>query len=321
MTTSPKFVPRRPLGGRRSGWMLALFTVGLGLIPAEAPAAPVGATVVLPNFSRVVVVVLENHEYGQVLGNPDAPYINSLAESGALAEAYYGIMHPSLPNYLSLTGGSTFGIRRDCPDCLVEGENIVDQLEEAGISWKAYMEDMPHPCFWPAYHGLYDKDHNPFMHYTDVATVWSRCGRVVPASQLVQDESSGGLPRFVWLTPNICHNMHNCGVGRGDRYLSQALPPLISSLGPDGVLFLTFDEGTSDKGCCRYAEGGHVVTIVAGAGVKPGYVSPVMYDHYSLLRTIEDAWGLPELGHARDPASAPMADFFLTGELERPRRE
>jgi hypothetical protein len=321
MTDWPKRFRRGSFRAPGPRWILASLTIGLGLVPAGAPAAAMRTTGDLPRFSRVVVVILENHEYGQVLGNPDAPFINALAESGGLAESYYGIMHPSLPNYLSLTGGSTFGIRRDCPDCLVGGENIVDQLESAGISWKAYMEDMPEPCFWPAYRGLYDKDHNPFMHYTDVATVWSRCRRVVPATQLVRDESTGSLPRFVWLTPNICHNMHNCRVGRGDRYLSETLPPLISSLGASGVLFLTFDEGTSDKGCCQYAEGGHVVTILVGPGVRPGHVSSVKYDHYSMLRTIEDAWGLPELGHAGDPASAAMVDFFLTGGPERRFRE
>ena len=93
------------------------------------------------------MIVMENHEYAEVIGSSSAPYENALARRYALATQMYAITHPSLPNYLALTGGSTFGIDDDCTDCAVSATSIVDQLERAGISWTAYMEGLPGPCF------------------------------------------------------------------------------------------------------------------------------------------------------------------------------
>ena len=93
---------------------------------------------------------------------------------------------------------------------------------------------------------------------------------MVALSELGADERSGALPRFVWITPNLCHDMHDCSPATGDHFLAGLVPGLLRALGPRGVLFLTWDEGSSDEGCCRLAAGGHVVTIVAGAGARPG---------------------------------------------------
>src|SRR2546426_6988575 len=97
--------------------------------------------------AHIVVILMENKEYTQVIGSSDAPYLNGLAKRKVLLTKEYAISHPSLPNYLTLTGGSTFGITSDCTDCNVKGRNIVDQLEANGISWKAYMQSMPSPCY------------------------------------------------------------------------------------------------------------------------------------------------------------------------------
>src|SRR5205823_11835020 len=109
-----------------------------------------------------------------------------------------------------------------------------------------------------------------FAYYTSVAGSLTRCQKIVPMAQLSVDELTGQLPRFVWITPNLCHDMHDCRVSDGDRFLSGTVPPLLRALGPRGVLFLVWDEGSSDDGCCRLASGGHVVGIVAGGQAAHG---------------------------------------------------
>jgi hypothetical protein len=257
---------------------------------ASARAAPPrGAPV------HVAVILMENHEYGDIIGSSDAPYINRLARSYALATGMYAITHPSLPNYLALTGGSTFGISSDCTDCAVGGRSIVDQLESARVGWRAYMEGLPHPCFTGAGAGDYAKKHDPFVYYTRVAINPAWCGKVVPFSRLTADERANALPRFVWITPNLCNDMHDCSVATGDRFLASTVPTLLNKLGPHGLLVITWDEGSSDNGCCRLASGGHVVTILAGGLARRGARLGTPVDHYSVLQTIEDLLGLPRL--------------------------
>jgi hypothetical protein len=160
------------------------------------------------------------------------------------------------------------------------------------------MEDLPHPCFAGAGAGEYAKKHDPFVYYTVVRRDPRLCGQIVPITQLAADERSSRLPAFIWITPNLCHDMHDCSVATGDRFLSALVPPLLRSLGPGGVLFLTWDEGSSDAGCCRLASGGHVATIVAGPGAGRRAQLATPSDHYSLLQTIEDLLGLRRLRNA-----------------------
>ncbi len=259
--------------------------------------------------AHIVVLVLENAEYGKVIGSNAAPYINRLARTNGLATGSYAIRHPSLPNYLALTGGSTFGISSDCTDCSVSGAGLGGQLEDRHISWKAYMEDLPHPCFTGAEAGGYDKKHDPFVYYRALVRNPAACQKVVPLSALYRDEARHSLPTFIWITPNLCHDMHDCDLRTGDRFLAGLLPPLLRSLGPNGLLFLTWDEGSSDNGCCRLARGGHIATIVAGAGARRGARLPTPVDHYSLLQTVEDLLDLPRLGGAAcgcTPSLAPL---------------
>lgn len=239
----------------------------------------------------MVVLVMENKDLEQVIGVPDAPYINSLARTYALALNYRAITHPSLPNYLALLGGSTFGIRSNCTDCHVNAPSLVDGLERAGISWKAYMEGLPSPCSADTTAGRYAKKHDPFMYFDGIVKDVDRCSRVVPLGQLDRDVTGGTLPRFMWITPDLCHDMHDCPVAEGDAFLKGLIPRLLPTLGRNGVLFLTWDESTSHTG----QDGGRVATIVAGPTVRPGFRSTVRYTHYSLLTTIVESWGLPRL--------------------------
>jgi acid phosphatase len=264
----------------------------------------------MSHISRVVVIVMENQELSDVIGNPDAPYTNWLARRYGLATRYYGVAHRSLPNYLALTGGSTFGIDTDCTSCSVRATNLVDQLEQAGVSWKAYMEDMPKPCYRGASAHAYAKRHNPFMHYNDIASRRSRCSRIVPYSELYSDLRHGHMPRFSWISPNLCNDTHDCGIQAGDRFLAGAAPSLLEALGPHGVLFVVWDEGTSDSRCCGQSPGGHPPLILAGPDVRPGVRPSEPYTHYSVLRTIEEKFRLPLLRNAGCRCSQPLDAAF-----------
>ena len=280
--------------------------------PAPPPPQPT-ATAAVPAFSHVFVIVMENHEYGSVIGTAAAPYINSLANSYGLATNYYAASHPSLPNYLALTAGSTFGIASDCTTCYVNATNIGDQLEASGRSWKAYMEDMPSPCFTGASSGNYAMKHDPFMYYNDIRNNAARCAaHVVPFSQFSGDMNSGQVPNFVWITPNMCNDMHDCSVATGDAWLRSVVPTITGSAAfrNGGALFITWDEGSSSAGCCGDSWGGHVPTLVISPRAIPGYRSGVAENHYGLLRTIEDAFRLGHLNAAGWSSSAPLREYF-----------
>jgi hypothetical protein len=297
--------------------LAALLLVSACTMGPAAPADPLrsqtasgASTAQIPSFSRVAVIVMENREYGAVIGNPDAPYVNGLAKRYALATRSYAIRHPSLPNYLALIGGSTFGIDSDCTDCNVSATNLVDQLEANDISWKAYMQGMPRPCYSGAVKGRYAKKHNPFLYFDDIRQDGPRCHRVVPFRVYVDDLDKGNLPRFVWITPDLCHDGHDCGIQTADLFLKNHVPALLDALGDNGVLFLTWDEGYSSDGCCEQAAGGHIVTVVAGPAARSHVKSSARVDHYSLLRTIEEAWGFKRLRGAACDCSRLMSSLL-----------
>ena len=246
---------------------------------------------------------MENHSLEDVLGSPSAPYLNSLAASGGLATDYSGVSHPSLPNYLAMIGGSTFGIGSDCTRCFVSAPSVADSLEAAGKTWKAYQEGIPRPCFVGS-SGRYAQKHDPFIYFDGIRNDPARCGRIVPYDQLASDFGGAGAPNLAFITPDLCSDAHDCSLATGDAWLAGQVPAILSSpafTGSRSLLVVTFDEG----------EGGsdRVLTVFAGAGVKTGYRSSTRYDHYSLLRTVEDNWGLAPLA-AGDGAATPMNEFF-----------
>jgi hypothetical protein len=290
----------------------------------------------IPAFSHIFIIVMENKNRNLIADSVNAPYINSLAAQYGSATSYYGIRHPSLPNYLALTGGSTFGVASDCNDCYQNADNLAQQLQVAGKSWRAYMESMPTACFGgdgPILSGdqkpLYAQKHNPFYYYDNVRNNSTLCNKLVPFTDLSTDLQAGTLPQFVWITPNQVSDMH--GVGRagetleslirgGDDWLHEWVPRILASSAwqNNGLLIITFDEGSDSKdpdlGCCASAPnehgGGQVETLVISPRVQPGFASTVAYNHYSLLRTIEEALNLPLLGYADDARSKVMSDFF-----------
>ena len=257
----------------------------------------------LPNFSRVFTIVMENEEATSIIGNPSAPFINRLAAENGLATNYTGVAHPSLPNYMALTGGQTV-FTSDCQGCTTPAANIVDEVYLSGRHWKTFMEGMPSPCD-TADSGTYAQKHNPFVHYTDVVTNSHRCTtKNVPFADFDYDLRTNTLPDYVWITPDMCHDMHDCSIQVGDTWLSQIVPEILSSPAfKDAVLFITWDEGTTTSG-----GGGRVPLIVVSSHTPPGTKVAAPYNHFNLLATIEEAWGLPRLG--RTAGIAPMREFF-----------
>jgi phosphatidylinositol-3-phosphatase len=254
---------------------------------------------------------MENEEYTSVLGNARAPYTDSLIRRYGLATQSYAIAHPSLPNYLALTSGSTDGVSSDCTDCRVGARNIVDELEAAHISWKAYLEDAPAACFRGSGAGGYAKKHNPFIYYRDIVSSPRRCRRLVGFAQLADDLRRGQLATYAWITPNLCDDGHDCGIGGGDRFLARTMPALLHELGPHGFVVLTWDEGSSDRGCCAgLARGGHIATILIGPDVRHGARESLAIDHYGVLGTVEEALHLPALAGAADPRNGRLAALF-----------
>lgn len=289
----------------------------------SAPPPHFTAGTAVPPFGHIFIIVMENHGYDQIVGNRDAPFINGLARVFASAGAYYAIRHPSLPNYLALFSGSTQGMTYDCTDCSFSTPNLVDQLESHGKTWRAYQEDLPIPCFQGSASGsiiqqllagAYVRRHDPFMNFTDISQNPRRCANVVPLTNFAADLKANQMPDFVWITPNLAHDMHNGTVAQGDSWLAGVVPQILDSAAwkDNGLLIITWDEApdTDTSGCCGDSAGGRVLTLIIGANSRRGYVSHVPYNHYSLLRTIEDAWGLGTLAHTGDPGIHPMADFF-----------
>jgi len=236
---------------------------------------------------HVFVIVMENRNYDQALAEP---YTASLASQYAVANDYHAVGHPSGPNYLALTSGSTWGMDMATGDkyrALPSGEDIGSELTSADIPWKAYMEDMgPEGCFDTS--KSYGLNHNPFAWYG------GQCpDNVVNSSQLDAD-LSGDTPNFVWITPNNCNDTDKCGVSTGDQWLGEIVPKITESEAwkKDGVLYIVWDEDDDKKSTIN-----RVPLIEVALNLK-SHQTDVHYDHYSLLATIEDQLGVQRLGES-----------------------
>lgn len=275
--------------------VLGVVACGCGGAARATVASTTPSSVRIPPFAHIVLVVFENHEATSIAGNPAAPTFNALARRYARLTDYDAVAHPSLPNYLALVSGSTQGISSDCTDCLVRAASLADTLADAGKTWKTYAEGLPYPGFTGASAGRYAKKHDPFLYFRDVVDSRARRNRVVPLTQLPYDLARNRLPDFSLVIPNLCNDMHDCSVAVGDAWLKTHVVPLLHS--PelrDGVVFVVFDEGTTDLG-----GGGRVEALALGPTVRRGSTFAKATSHYGLLRTIEDAWGLPRLGLSR----------------------
>ena len=281
---------------------------------------------------------MENQPYVNVVGSPDAPYINQLADKCGLATNYHNITHPSAPEYLAATSGELGGAG-DCPPVFLDpswpptcpdaNNNIFNQALAARQTWKVYQEDMATNCFEGEDSTDYDINHNPAAYYTDLGgpsgAPNSPCQQFdVPLGTPQQgnfeaDLANNTLPNYSFISPNLIHDTHNGTIAQGDEYLSQMIPTILNSAeyrAGSTVLFVVWDEGegghtndcafnTTDIGC-------HVPAVVISPYTRPGTRSAELFNHYSLLKTTEQILRLPFLGHANDPDIKSLnADFHL----------
>src|SRR5258708_11489686 len=294
----------------------------------------------LKNFQHVFVIMMENTGYDSLIGNPNAPWINNAAARYGLAKTYYGVTHPSQPNYIAATSGSTNGVPDD-NDITISVPNIVDQLEANGKTWRAYMQSLS-LCVTKLDHAcgnqLYERKHDPFVSYQDVQSSPARMANIVDLSQFSSDLASNNVPDYVWISPDQCNDMHGragpssdpCNFGNvqgliatGDAFLSSTLIAIMHPHAWPGnsAFFITQDESHftgsgpfgfgATSGCCdANPGGGHVVTLTISHSDHSARTSSVAYNHYSMLATIEGGWKLGCLGFTCDTANVtPMSDL------------
>lgn len=338
---------------------LALTGVAWMMTPSVTSASTINSAI--PHYQHIVEIMMENTSYGTIIGNSNAPQINALANQYGLATDYYGVTHPSEPNYVANIGGSYFGIQDDnqfyCtaalastdPQCAgssvnhtVAAQSIADQLTAAGKTWRGYFQSLPPTpsvlvSSGPGANGpytfkypsstvaLYASKHNPFVNFVgtqgDVANM-------APDSQLATDLASGNLANYSLVVPDQCHDMHGTGgcsstaglIAAGDAYVGSTVSEIMSShtwQEGNNAIVITWDEddfsdsGLLGTGCCgANPGGGHVVTIVITNKGPIHVTDNTPYNHYSLLRSMEDAFGLPYLAHAGDASVTSMTPLF-----------
>ena len=252
-----------------------------------------------PLVSHVVVVVLENTDAAAAVGQP---FLRRLIAEGTLLRNYHALTHPSQPNYIAMTAGSFYGVRGDEPVTL-QVTHIGDLLEKSGRDWKAYAEAYPGDCSLVVEtKSGYARRHVPFLNYANVQSDRRRCvSHVVNSSALDVDVAANSLPSYALYVPDNRHNGHDTSVEFADQWLEARFGPLLADPRfTNGLLLVvTFDESTSTGG-------NRIATILWGPAVKRGAVDDHYYDHYSLLRTVEDLFHTGSLGQ-HDAAASSMA--------------
>ena len=282
----------------------AILIIQIALLNSLIKRQVVAAETILPSkVSHIIVIILENADYSSIIGSSSAPYMTSIADQYALLTDYHGLSHPSLPNYLGLIAGSSFNITDDRSPIdhtsIADYKVIASLIDSKGLSWKAYMESMPLPCDKFS-SGLYAVKHNPFVYFNDVTKNTIYCNNhVVDFVQLEQDFHNNNVPNIAFVTPNMKNDGHDTGVAFSDSWVKGFLPKIKDSpLFNNTLIFVTFDEDRP------YTEKNHIYTVVVGPKnlVKMGFKSTSSYNHYSLLATIENIYGLGSLGRNDDKA-------------------
>ena len=347
-----------------------------GLAPLATQASPRAGLEGVPRYDHVVVIMEENKEYDQIVGGADAPNITRLAATYGDATRFYGEVHPSEANYVALLGGDTFGIHDDdpfyckpgsadptCalarsqagyPDHTTTAPHLGDQLTAKGLTWKAYLENLPEPgslayvASDPKFDNgtrktaLYASKHTGFTNFASTQSDPHRAEHLVGFDRFEADLAANALPNFALVVPNQCNEMHGLyGVGvpadclgsnlgplirRGDAMVQKLVSELQATRAwrskANMAIVISFDEGAGNDrtGCCGITPGaasnfggGHIPGIVITNHGPRGVKDDTPYSHYSLLRTIEDAFGIDEhLGHAADSEEGvrPMLPLF-----------
>ncbi|UQX88815.1 alkaline phosphatase family protein [Jatrophihabitans telluris] len=317
-------------------------------------------------YQHIVEIMMENTSYSSIIGNAAAPHLNALANRYGLATNYYGVTHPSEPNYVANIGGDYYGIQDDnqfyCtpamatsdPMCAgttvdhtVNRPNLADQLTAANKTWKGYFQSLPPSpatlvTSGPAANGpytfkypsnsnaLYASKHNPFLNFRNTQ---GALDNMVPDTQLASDLAHRTLPNYSLVVPDQCHDMHGTGpcsdttglISAGDSYVNDMVKTIMASQTwrqGNNAIVITWDEddysdsGQPGTGCCgSTVGGGHVVTIVITNQKHPRHIiDNTGYNHYSLLKTMEHAFGLGYLAHAGDSSVPAMTRLFRTNK-------
>jgi phosphatidylinositol-3-phosphatase len=325
---------------------LVIIALALAAAVASAPAAqarPALAAAAVPSplcgaltgapvdVRHVLVVVMENHSYRDVIGPrgsavaAHAPFINRTLKRGCgLATAYRAVTHPSLPNYLALVAGTRGGIATDCTSCTSSAPTLFERLAAAGRGWRIWAESMPGRCSQAASSGEYLKRHNPATYFPAIAASCARWD--VPmggaTGRFARALSGGPLPAYGVVVPNACNDMHDCSVATGDRWLARWIPRIAATpsyRAGHTVVFVVWDEGQGGgyggENCLRAVsdESCHVAALVLSEHTRPGTRSSEVVSHYSVLRAAQALLGSrPFLGKARTAPSL-RAAFGLAG--------
>ena len=254
----------------------------------------------------MLIVVLENANYESAV---DQPFMKDFAAHGALLTNYHGVGHPSQPNYVGLTAGTYDGVSGD-GNVTLDLRHIGDLLESKGKTWKAYAEGYPGGCFLGKSSGAYARKHVPFLSFSNVTNDPKRCANIVEASAFSDDVAQGKAPNYSFFVPDLNNDGHDTDVATADQWLARTIGPLLKNgaFMKGTLVVVTFDE---DEYFVRNGVmvNNHVYTALAGDSVAPGGTSGELYDHYSLLRTIEDGLGLGTLGRS-DEQAAPIAGVW-----------
>jgi phosphatidylinositol-3-phosphatase len=335
---------------------LMLGTIGLTASVHSMPTQLAQATLIeralpvvsqaIPPYKHIFVIIAENKAYKQIIGSPNAPKLNQLAQTYGSATKFYGEIHPSEGNYAAMLGGSNFGIHDDdafycqagstdqfCSHAkrpnyanhTIVAKSLMDQLTEKGLTWKGYFEDLPSPgskavVYPDVKRALYAVKHNGFMNYKVVQDDPQIAQKIVGFDQLATDLKTGNLPNYSHIILNQCNEMHGLEecpnteklIQQGDTEIGKLVDRIMGSsiwAAPENsAIVVTFDEDNfnpvndpSEQGCCGFDPnsetnygGGHIATIVITNHGPRGVVDATPYNHYSLLRTTEDAFGITE---------------------------
>lgn len=264
----------------------------------------------VPRVRHVFVIVMENRGARAILDGGGDPYLRALARRYAVDDAFYAVRHPSLPNYLALTAGTTFGVHSDSAPPTLSGPNVTDALARAGRTFGAYMDGLPRKGYLGASYlpGLYAGKHDPFRYFPNVRRSAARRGRIQPLGVLWPALSTGRVPNLVWITPDLCHDMHSCPTLAGDSWLRLVVPRLLASAAwrQGGLMFILWDEGSGSSPHAP-GHGGRVALYVIAPGLRPASrLSAPAVNDYALLHTILRALGAPCV---RQSCTAPVLDL------------
>jgi hypothetical protein len=292
----PSSAPTVPVTASGTNIPTATPATSVSPIPTASPAPGSG----LPNFRHIYLIVMENKDYRSIVGSGAAPYLNSLIARYGMATQLYGEAHPSEPNYIAMTSGGLQGTNSD-GSYRLSVPNLFDQVEASGRSWHVYAQGYPGSCFGGSggatvidgtgAAGEYARKHNPAISYTSISGNPTRCANITGLAGF-----SPAAADFEMIIPNQINDMHSSSVRAGDDFLKAFVPQITNNSAFAGsLLFITWDEG---GGGDFVGGGGHIATIIASPGMAPGSRFTAASSHYSMLRTIELAWGLPLIGEA-----------------------